>query len=81
MTFNIFDDPQKGIRCSHKDFWYLDGRLDSNKNPMSRCLNGFDGIGDGYLTNDCNGHGTHCAGNEISKKHHFVISKRTYAQI
>ncbi|KAG0583593.1 hypothetical protein KC19_3G148000, partial [Ceratodon purpureus] len=51
-----------GIRCSHKDFYYLDGRLDSTKKPMTRCLNGFDGIGDGLLTNDCNGHGTHCAG-------------------
>jgi len=30
--------------------------------PMSRCLSGFDGVGDGLGTNDCNGHGTFCAG-------------------
>jgi hypothetical protein len=42
---------------------------------MTRCLNGFDGIGDGYLTNDCNGHGTHCAGNESSKNHYYLYFK------
>ncbi|XP_073391218.1 uncharacterized protein [Physcomitrium patens] len=51
-----------GIRCTHVDFGYLDGRLDSNKIPISRCLDGFDAVKDGYGTKDCNGHGTHCAG-------------------
>ena len=50
------------MRCSHAEFLYQDGRLDANKKPMTRCSGGFDGIQDGNGTNDCNGHGTHCAG-------------------
>ncbi|KAH7301967.1 hypothetical protein KP509_23G050600 [Ceratopteris richardii] len=51
-----------GIRCTHRDFWYEDGRTDSRGRRLSRCLDGFDGIRDGGGLNDCNGHGTHCAG-------------------
>ncbi|BBN05436.1 hypothetical protein MPTK1_3g13090 [Marchantia polymorpha subsp. ruderalis] len=52
-----------GIRCSHKEFRYQDGRLNKTTGiPLSRCLDGFDGIQDGNGTSDCNGHGTHCAG-------------------
>ncbi|MCO5582600.1 hypothetical protein L7F22_036498 [Adiantum nelumboides] len=51
-----------GIRCTHQEFWYSDGRADSKGKRLSRCLDGFDGIRDGGGVNDCNGHGTHCAG-------------------
>jgi subtilisin family serine protease len=40
-----------GIRSSHQDFG---NRVD--------VANGYDGVGDGYGTEDCNGHGTHVAG-------------------
>lgn len=51
-----------GIRCTHQEFWYGDGRVNSKGGRLSRCLDGFDGIRDGGGVNDCNGHGTHCAG-------------------
>ncbi|CAK9237336.1 unnamed protein product [Sphagnum troendelagicum] len=51
-----------GIRCTHTEFLYQDGRVNNQSMPMSRCLSGFDGVGDGLGTNDCNGHGTFCAG-------------------
>ncbi|CAM6098029.1 unnamed protein product [Calypogeia fissa] len=52
-----------GIRCSHKEFRYQDGRLNTTTGlPLSRCSSGFDAVKDGLGTNDCNGHGTHCAG-------------------
>ncbi|KAJ7552075.1 hypothetical protein O6H91_06G040800 [Diphasiastrum complanatum] len=51
-----------GIRCTHQEFWYQDGSVDNKGKRLSRCLMGFDAIGDGLGTADCNGHGTHCAG-------------------
>ncbi|GAQ88137.1 Subtilisin-related protease with thrombospondin repeats [Klebsormidium nitens] len=44
-----------GVRASHQDFLTMDG-------SRSRVLTGFNAVGDGQGTGDCNGHGTHCAG-------------------
>ncbi|CAI7772306.1 unnamed protein product, partial [Closterium sp. NIES-53] len=54
-----------GVRCSHSDFYFSDGRLNpTTRRPASRCLPGVDTVGDGRGQGmaDCNGHGTHCAG-------------------
>ncbi|CAI5934011.1 unnamed protein product [Closterium sp. NIES-64] len=54
-----------GVRCSHSDFYFSDGRINpATRRPASRCLPGVDTVGDGRGQGmaDCNGHGTHCAG-------------------
>ncbi|GAQ87623.1 Subtilisin-related protease with thrombospondin repeats [Klebsormidium nitens] len=51
-----------GIRATHKDFWYPDGRTNSSGWALNRIGNGVDLVADGQGTNDCHGHGTHCAG-------------------
>eukprot|EP00897_Mesotaenium_endlicherianum_P010131 jgi/Mesen1/9146/ME000580S08481 len=54
-----------GIRCSHTEFRYADGRKDRRGRPQSRCSGGYNAMMDNIGTADCNGHGSHCAGAHV----------------
>ena len=53
----------QGIYGTHKEFHYLDGRRNGTGVPQSRVLEGFNAMLDTAGTKDCNGHGSHVAGN------------------
>jgi len=60
------DSVDTGIRRTHNDFG-------------GRALVGFDSIGDGQHSNDCNGHGTHVAGTVGSATYGVAKNVTLYA--
>jgi subtilisin family serine protease len=52
----------QGIRATHQDFRYPNGTTNAAGVPLSRIGPGVNLVNDGQGTNDCHGHGTHCAG-------------------